>query len=123
MQILSKNTFIGAFLVLMVLFGMWWGLPSGQTDTLTTEVVSTGAEGEVVNALISLRAVTLSGTIFSDPSFASLRDVGVEIVQEPVGRRNPFATIGNTAPTPVTTTTQNTTVVPPVPVGQSRGTR
>lgn len=65
-----------------------------QTQDLT---VSTGADSDVVNVLLQLRAVSLSGTIFTDPAFQSLQDFGSQIVPEPVGRQNPFAPLGSAA--------------------------
>lgn len=73
----------------------WWSL-SGETPTDSLLVAEGGTEvapsdKSLVDTLLQLRAVSLSGTIFSDPSFASLRDFGTQIVPEPVGRPNPFA--------------------------------
>ncbi len=48
-------------------------------------------ERSLVDTLLQLRAVSLSGGIFADPAFTSLRDFGSQIVPEPVGRSNPFA--------------------------------
>ncbi len=59
-----------------------------QTDDLT---VATEADSDIVDTLLELRAVSLSGTIFTDPAFLLLQDFGSEIVPEPVGRPNPFA--------------------------------
>ncbi len=70
--------------------------PLLQTDDLTQ---INSIDSDVVAVLLQLRAVSLSGTIFSDPVFQSLRDFGSPIVQEPVGRANPFAPIGVTQST------------------------
>ncbi|HWO07310.1 MAG TPA: hypothetical protein VNM40_01865 [Candidatus Paceibacterota bacterium] len=59
-----------------------------QTDNLTE---ATEADRDIVNTLLELRAVSLSGTIFSDPAFLRLKDFGSQIIPEPVGRPNPFA--------------------------------
>lgn len=59
-----------------------------QTNDLTQ---ATEADSDIVNTLLQLRAVSLSGTIFSDPAFLQLKDFGSAIVPEPVGRTNPFA--------------------------------
>src|SRR6185503_14487658 len=68
--------------------------PLLQTEDLTA---STAVDSDVVEILLQLRAVSLSGTIFTDPAFMSLQDFGSEIVPEPVGRPNPFAPIAGTA--------------------------
>jgi hypothetical protein len=59
-----------------------------QSDNLTE---ATEADSDIVSTLLELRAVSLSGTIFSDPAFLQLQDFGKAIVPEPVGRPNPFA--------------------------------
>ena len=65
-----------------------------------TDVTQTnGADSDVVSTLLQLRAVSLSGTIFSEPAFMSLLDFGSQIVPEPVGRPNPFAPLGPNAST------------------------
>ena len=46
---------------------------------------------ELLVALAKLKSTKLDRTIFEDPVFNSLKDFGVQIAPEPVGRRNPFA--------------------------------
>jgi len=65
-----------------------------QTDDLT---VATEADSDIVTTLLELRAVSLSGTIFTDPAFLLLQDFGSEIIPEPVGRPNPFAPLPGAA--------------------------
>ncbi|MEK7509161.1 MAG: hypothetical protein AAB605_00430 [Patescibacteria group bacterium] len=68
--------------------------PLLQTQDLT---VASEADKDVVETLLQLRAITLSGTILTDPAFTSLKDTGIQIVPEPVGRQNPFAPLSVTA--------------------------
>lgn len=78
--------------------------PLLTTDDLT---VSTGADREVVETLLQLRAITLSGTILTDPAFLQLTDTGTQIIPEPVGRINPFlplGVLGTSTPAATTTT-------------------
>lgn len=96
-------------LVLLILAGIvlalviWYSFmrnksaaPILQTEDLTK---STTVDNDIVQILLQLRAVSLSGTIFSDPAFVSLQDFGSQIVPEPVGRENPFAPLqGSAAP-------------------------
>jgi hypothetical protein len=78
------------------------------TEDLTQ---ATESDRDIVNVLLQLRAVTLSGTIFTDPTFMTLQDFGSEIVPEPVGRPNPFAPLGlNTQAS--TSTAAGTTTTP-----------
>ena len=101
-------------LILVVAFGGWYlfGGSGGNDALVSTEVVTSASDSELVSTLIQLRAVTLSGTIFSDPVFMSLKDFGVQILPEPVGRPNPFAPLGQTTPTPTTGAPGGTSVNP-----------
>ena len=95
-DILKRNKIIlGAVAVIVILFA-WYGLssnPPGAALLTKTPSVEAPGESDLVNTLLQLRTITLSGTIFSDPAFAGLRDFGTEIIPEPVGRPNPFAPI------------------------------
>lgn len=78
---------------------------------LTTEDLTSasGADKDVVETLLQLRAITLSGTIFTDPAFVALKDNGIQIVPEPVGRPNPFLPLEGTRSTGTTTRGASTT--------------
>jgi hypothetical protein len=54
---------------------------------------------ELLAALAKLKSTKLDRTIFDDPVFLSLKDFGVEIPSEPIGRRNPFAAFEETMST------------------------
>ncbi|MDO8576454.1 MAG: hypothetical protein Q7R90_04005 [bacterium] len=88
---------------------VWYGLsPSVPEGDL---VPSPGTEDTQVNqgivpTLLTLRAVKLDGTIFSASAFTRLKDFSTEIVEEPVGRANPFAPLS--ARTSTGTSTQTT---------------
>jgi len=109
MDALFHKMKIPALIVLgiVVAAAAWWGLKGGEPSEplLTTEsaVDESGiGDKDLVETLLTLRAVSLSGTILSDPAFLSLKDFGTEIVAEPVGRPNPFAPLspGAVAPAP-----------------------
>jgi hypothetical protein len=79
---------------------VWYSFMRDRSENLleTSDLtVATEADSDIVNVLLELRAVTLSGTIFSDPAFVRLKDFGREIVPEPVGRANPFAPLPGAA--------------------------
>jgi hypothetical protein len=81
---------------ILIALGAWWGLSGGDPseELLVTESASGGSgigDKELVESLLALRTVSLSGTILSDPVFTGLKDFGTDIVAEPVGRPNPFA--------------------------------
>lgn len=98
-------------LVVVLVGGVWYGMSGGgaaQEQLLTTETVGDGspsenvADRDLVETLLTLRAISLSGNIFNDPAFKTLQDFGTNIIPEPVGRPNPFAPIGRNQPNPQT---------------------
>ncbi len=100
--------FIGSGVVVAAL--IWYGLSSeGGSSSLLGSSGGTGtsADSEVVSTLLQLRSITLSGAIFSDPLFASLRDFSTDIIPEPAGRPDPFAPIALTATTTETAATKH----------------
>lgn len=92
---LLKNKLILIVLCGIVLAGVVWYsfMRDDSTQLLQTKdlTTATGVDNDVVGVLLQLRAISLSGTIFTDPAFQSLQDFGKEIVPEPIGRPNPFA--------------------------------
>lgn len=97
MAFLKKNKII-IIIVAVIVAGFAWyafsdrgGAPPPLLNTQAVGPSTTAAEKTLVETLVTLRAITLSGTIFSDPAFQSLQDFGTQIVPEPVGRRDPFA--------------------------------
>jgi hypothetical protein len=101
MHWIKQHTMLFGIIVLVVAAAIWYGMSGGGAQPeqlLTTDVVGdTGspsedtADRELVETLLTLRNITLTGKIFSDPAFTSLQDFGTTIVAEPVGRDNPFA--------------------------------
>lgn len=84
-----------ALVGVLIAIGAWWVLSAEPQDDalLATESPVGGGlvDKELVGTLLQLRAVSLGGTIFSDPAFIELQDFGTQIIPEPVGRPNPFA--------------------------------
>jgi hypothetical protein len=78
----------------------WYVLSSEETPTSLLEVQPVAAgtvsaeERAILDTLFQLRAIQLTGSIFTNPAFLALRDFRTEIVAEPIGRRNPFAPLG-----------------------------
>lgn len=100
-----QNKLIFILIIIVIAGGVWYGL--SQTGSSAPLLVTTTPDGstvsgqandqEIIGTLLALRAVTLAGSIFSDPSFMTLQDFGTTIVPEPVGRENPFAPLSGTA--------------------------
>ena len=81
----------------VVAIGVLWGFSQDDPSTSLIETQASSGVGPedrgLVDTLLQLRAVSLSGTIFSDPAFMSLQDFGKQVILEPVGRPNPFAPV------------------------------
>ena len=100
----NKTVLIGVAIVL--LFVGWYVFSSGPVPTTlsSTPTPDAGPGDDIVRTLVSLKTITLSATIFSDPSFASLQDITTAIMPESQGRLDPFAPLtSSVAPTPQTT--------------------
>lgn len=109
MNTIKQNKIVVIAVVVVLIFGAWIGLSEdGSTDealvTQDTTGVKSAQEKAALDTLLQLRSIQLTGSIFSDPAFQLLRDTRTEIVAEPVGRRNPFAPLGTSAPQNTATT-------------------
>lgn len=99
---LNKRTLAISGLLIAVLAGVFFfwfsGRPSDEAPTITAIPASsldvTLGRGLLVT-LAKLKSTALDTSIFDDPVFASLKDFGIEIEPQPVGRRNPFAEFGD----------------------------
>ncbi len=73
-------------------------LVSGKTNA--NAVTSQEARilgSQISQALLKIEQITLDRSIFNNPIFISLEDRSRAIVDEPVGRTNPFAPLGDTS--------------------------
>jgi len=98
MSWILQHKLIFLVVIAVVAFGIWFGLsqssappPLLSTNSADGTPAAKSADQELIGTLLALRAVTLSGGIFSDPAFTTLKDFGTTIFPEPVGRDNPFA--------------------------------
>ncbi len=95
MQTLLQHKLTLVVIALLVAGGVWYGMSSTPAvPDLTSTPAAAGASSAdqgIVPTLLTLRAVKLDGTIFSNPTFTQLRDFSTDIITEPVGRTNPFA--------------------------------
>src|SRR5690242_6026100 len=106
MQWITQHKIRFIVIIVVVVATIWYGLSSSSSTpeaTLTT-ISTTGSptadatDQELVSTVLALRAVCLSGSIFQDPAFTSLQDFSTPIVQEQVGRANPFAPLTGSVP-------------------------
>jgi|SRR3989344_8651532 len=104
MQWIKQHKLVFIIIIVLIVFGVWYGLSqsSAPAPLLTSNSPSgsptvDGADRQLVTTLLALRAVTLNGSIFTNPAFVGLQDFSTTIVPEPVGRDNPFAPLQSTA--------------------------
>ena len=102
-DLLKKNKIVLIIIAVLVAGFVWYGMSGSDTPQggliKSDELGGTGspettAERAMLETLFQLKAIQLSGSIFSNPAFQALRDFRTEIVAEPVGRENPFAPLG-----------------------------
>jgi hypothetical protein len=100
MQTIFQHKLLSLVVLLVVIFVAWFELsstPAAPTSLIMTTTVANSPDQQLVATLLTLRAVTLSGTILTDPAFRSLQDFTTQIQPEPVGRVNPFAPLSGAA--------------------------
>ncbi len=88
-----KMILLGIVLVVVGFF-LYSSFSQAPGDILNTEsgdLASNPGDKTFVETLLILHSVSLSGTIFSDPSFLRLKDFSTPITEETVGRTDPFA--------------------------------
>jgi len=100
MDLVKQNKFLFVIAALVIAGFVWYGLSEKKPKEglLTSESVSgaqSAAERELLDTLLELRSIQLSGQIFGDPAFGRLQDFSTQIVSEPIGRKNPFAPLGS----------------------------
>ena len=91
-----KNKLVLVTVAIIIAGAVWYVMTSNPAEpnvsgTPSAAGTSATVDQGIVPTLLTLRAVKLDGTIFSNPTFLSLKDYSTEIVPEPVGRTNPFA--------------------------------
>ncbi len=100
---IDKKVVIGFGVALLILLSVfsYYGF-SGTTSSveapplsvLSASPLDASLGRELLAALAKLKSTKLDTSIFNDPIYISLKDFGVEIAAQPVGRRNPFAELG-----------------------------
>jgi hypothetical protein len=97
MQSKGTKTIIMILVVLAVMFYAYTSFFSGGD---TGNIVSSDQSGqnnpgvEIIAMLDRLKALKLDGKLLQSDQFKTLNDETHQIVDEPVGRNNPFAPIG-----------------------------
>lgn len=96
MNIFSSNKLVMAAAALVIAGAVWYGFsgspaPTALLGTEGANDVVNSEDQDIVETLLKLRSVTLTGTIFASQVFLGLKDFSIDITQEPVGRVDPFA--------------------------------
>lgn len=103
---LKKIIFTIIGLVLLFLIYAIFLKPDPTSDTLVTGRTNTSAVtsqearilgSQISQALLKIEQITLDRSIFDNRIFNSLEDRSRAIVDEPIGRTNPFAPLGDTS--------------------------
>lgn len=92
-----KQVIIIGTIVAVAFIGYSMFLKPDTDNPLTAQAVDpsqTAVEQELIGLLLELRSIKLDTALFSDERFRALKDFSQEIVQEPIGRENPFAPLG-----------------------------
>ena len=104
-------------IVIVIAGGLWYGLTtsssSAPTGALTSAGNDTSGDQSIVTTLLTLQSITLSGTIFSNPAYATLKDYTTAVVPEPAGRPDPFAPLPVSAPAATVTSGKSAQIFQP----------
>ncbi len=94
----NKLTILIGVLLLLGVYA-YFNLFGGDDEGVPVVTSSGGEEAPVSQDLLisltTLNIITLNEAIFQNEIFLSLSDFGVQIPEEVVGRRNPFAPVGS----------------------------
>lgn len=90
----KNNIIMIVALVAVILFVGYFFLFS-KDESATTSPVSKSSQEIIGNDLLSLilelKKIKLNTELFKSPTFSSLKDFGITLKDQPVGRQNPFS--------------------------------
>ncbi|HTR18699.1 MAG TPA: hypothetical protein VMH91_01815 [Candidatus Paceibacterota bacterium] len=96
MDFISSHKLMSLVVLALLVGAAWWEFTASSSSPILSTTGAAGnnqQENQIVSTLLQLQAVTLSGTILTDPGFMSLQDYTTQIISEPLGRPNPFAPV------------------------------
>jgi hypothetical protein len=73
-----------------------------QDSAATSDATEAPLNNEQIALLSRIENLKLEGAILKDPAFLSLQDRGITLVEQEVGKTNPFAPLGGGAVRPTT---------------------
>ncbi|MBI3573848.1 hypothetical protein HY090_02255 [Candidatus Kaiserbacteria bacterium] len=92
-----KTVILVIVLVIIAFFAYSYFFTGAPQAVLSSQAVSanTAIDQDLINLLLTLRAIRLDDSLFTNANFQSLQDFSKDLVPEPVGRANPFAPLGS----------------------------
>ena len=93
----NKKTTSGLIIIFTLIFlSMGIFATKASTEPLLVAESNNTILGEesLVTLVLQVKNLELDGSLFEDKAFTSLKDFGIEIVKQPVGRINPFRVVG-----------------------------
>lgn len=104
-------------IVVVIAGGLWYGLTSSSssapTGALTSSGNDTSGDQSIVSTLLTLQSITLSGAVFSNPAYTTLKDFTTAVVPVPAGRLDPFAPLPASAPATTVTSGKSAQIFQP----------
>lgn len=103
----NKKTLTIGIIIVVVLAAAWYFYSKGGSSASTSQLVSstpgTGAAtaavgSDVLGILNSVSSIHIDASFFSTPTYQSLVDYSIAVPPQAVGRVNPFAPTGGSAP-------------------------
>lgn len=91
-----KGAIIAIAVLAVAFFAYSYFFAKPAEPLLSAEAVAgtTSVDQDLISLLLELRSIKLEDRIFSDSAFMSLQDFSQNLVEEPIGRVNPFAPLG-----------------------------
>ena len=94
-----KNILIGLIVVVLIFVVYSYFFAGGEEEATLSSQTPSGLDvnepgNELLGLLSNLRSIELNENLFANELFLSLEDFGVPLIEQAVGRQNPFAPIG-----------------------------
>lgn len=94
-----KNQITAGVIAVLVIFAGWYFLGRSNQPEASVNVTQDPVEAiigrDLLSSLDKMKSVKLDTSFFNDPVYKSLQDTSVQVPKQPIGRRDPFAPIGN----------------------------
>ena len=94
----TSNTVFIILSACIVAAGLFWYFRDGESPdpSLTVTATQSEAQAQFQTLVTQLQPIKLDSSIFNDTKFLALRDLTTSIIQETIGRSDPFASVPGT---------------------------